>query len=61
MAEELELKVQEQYLEQQERLKAEQVRVSGWLRQYVDDLKAAKQQVKFDQLQELVGEVKKLR
>ena len=50
-----------QHQEQVERLKAEQLRVTGWLSQYVADLKAAKQQVKFDPLEELVGEVQKFK
>ena len=61
MAEELEQKVEQQHQEQVERLKADQVRLSGWLRQYVADLKAAKQLVKFDALQELVDDVNKFR
>ena len=61
MAEELEQKVEQQHQEQVERLKADQVRLSGWLRQHVADLKAAKQLVKFDALQELVGDVNKFR
>ena len=37
------------------------MRLSGWLGQYVTDLKAAKRELKFDPLQELLGDVNKFR
>ena len=61
MAEELEKRVEKQHREQLERLKADQVRLSSWLGQYVADLKAAKRQVNLDPLEELFDDVKKFR
>ena len=61
MAEELKLKVDDQHREQLSRLKKDQLEVSGWIDQYLGDLKAAKQQVKLDPLNLLLNDVQKFK
>ena len=44
-----------------QRLKADQAQLTDWLSQYLADLKAAKEQVRFDPLDQLTEEVRKFK
>ena len=61
LAAELEAKVEQQQRDQLQRLKADHVQMKGWLSQYLADLKAAKEQVRFDPLDQLTEDVQKFK
>lgn len=61
LAAELEAKVEQQQRDQLQRLKADHVQMKGWLSQYLADLKAAKEQVRFDPLDQLTEDVQRFK
>ena len=61
MAAELKAKVEKQQSDQLLRLQADQVQLTGWMSQYLADLKTAKEQVRFDPLDQLTEEVQKFK